>query len=68
MEILELEKLLINLSNSELLALFVGLTDDQLTHYSRVGHNVEFDIEIDFEGKAVATHVNGIALVEPVEI
>lgn len=46
----------------------LGLTSAQADNFRSTGYEIEFDIEIDESGTAIATHVNGVALVTPVKI
>lgn len=46
----------------------IGLTGSALENFERTAYEIGFDVEIDTDGVAYATHVNGVALVERVEI
>lgn len=46
----------------------LGLSEVALETFFRVGYEVTFDVEVEESGQAFATHVNGTALVERVEI
>jgi hypothetical protein len=48
----------------------LGKDEDEafMENFRYAGYEVEFDVKIDKSGHVFATHVNGVALVEPVKI
>lgn len=46
----------------------LGLSEEQLQNFMYVGYEIAVDIEIDEEGRAKATHVEGVELKEKVSI
>lgn len=46
----------------------LGLEGEAARTFSRTGYEVTFDILVQEDGTAMATHVNGTALTAPVEI
>jgi hypothetical protein len=46
----------------------LNLSEEASRNFAYTGLEVEFDILVDDKGGVLATHVNGVALTEPVEI